>query len=571
MDIRITEGALRSHSSPESFSRGQKLFKAGAVFDAYRRGNLIGGNCEGKSEPFYRLRIRISDGGIREASCSCPYNYGGYCKHIIALALAHIRTPDIFLVQKDVEELLESLNKKELVKLIAGLTDTDPDAYTWLELAVGAGSSKDGSAEMAARKIRIGHADYGGQVRRILRGWTRDDQWRSNWITADMVDPLEAILDAAGLRLEGGDPRASLEITSTLLQEIGAVYEQFDDSDGELGAFLDELSPPLVESILSAGLSESERERLSKELEPYIRDLIDFGIDSLEAVPTALQRGHSPGGKDSGPPDPILVDARLNILERSGRVDEFLDLCRKTGSTRRCLLKLVELGKTGKSFDAETKELTRAEDFLSVAVALREVGREPEALRIAERGLSRNGNKYDLGAWLWPIAEARGRTDLLLKACRVMFSEMPSLELYIELKRLYGTRWEAEKPKILNRLRKTIEEDVMAEIHLAEKEWDPAIAMADRAESWDYEIVEKVADAVLAYRPEWVSKVSRKQAEFLIAKTASKYYPIAARWLGKMKQAYAASGKPDEWSVYLERLKEKYPRRRALQAALEKL
>jgi hypothetical protein len=57
MDNRITEAALRSRSSPESFSRGQKLFKTGAIFDAYRRGDLIGGNCDGESEPFYRLRI----------------------------------------------------------------------------------------------------------------------------------------------------------------------------------------------------------------------------------------------------------------------------------------------------------------------------------------------------------------------------------------------------------------------------------------------------------------------------------------------------------------------------------
>jgi uncharacterized Zn finger protein len=84
-------------------------------------------------------------------------------------------------------------------------------------------------------------------------------------------------------------------------------------------------------------------------------------------------------------------------------------------------------------------------------------------------------------------------------------------------------------------------------------------------------VVEKVADAVLPHRPEWVIAVAGKQAEILIAKTASKCYPIAARWLGKMKQACAASGKNADWSTYLERLKEKYPRRQALQAELEKL
>jgi hypothetical protein len=98
------------------------------------------------------------------------------------------------------------------------------------------------------------------------------------------------------------------------------------------------------------------------------------------------------------------------------------------------------LGKAGKTFDGEAKQLTQTEDSLSVAVALRESGRESEALRVAERGLSRKGRKYELGAWLYPIAEAQGRINLLLRAFRAMFSEMPSPELYVELKRLYGNR-----------------------------------------------------------------------------------------------------------------------------------
>jgi hypothetical protein len=37
-----------------------------------------------------------------------------------------------------------------------------------------------------------------------------------------------------------------------------------------------------------------------------------------------------------------------------------------------------------------------------------------------------------------------------------------------------------------------------------------------------------------------------------------------------MKQDYAACGKPAEWSLHVGRIKEKYPRRRSLQADLEK-
>jgi uncharacterized Zn finger protein len=142
MKIQITEGALRSRASAESFSRGQKLFKAAAVFDACRRGNLLIGRCEGSSEAFYDLRILLADGGIREATCSCPYEYGGYCKHIVALALTWIHNPDSIAEKENIETLLEPLDRNELVRLIAEWTEQNPGLYSRLELAVGAGSAK---------------------------------------------------------------------------------------------------------------------------------------------------------------------------------------------------------------------------------------------------------------------------------------------------------------------------------------------------------------------------------------------------------------------------------------------
>jgi uncharacterized Zn finger protein len=84
-------------------------------------------------------------------------------------------------------------------------------------------------------------------------------------------------------------------------------------------------------------------------------------------------------------------------------------------------------------------------------------------------------------------------------------------------------------------------------------------------------LIEKVSDAVFPFHPDWVIQASRKQAEGLIAKTQSKYYATAARWLAKMKQAYLSSGRKAEWLAYLNGLKSTYSRRPALQAELRKL
>jgi len=80
-----------------------------------------------------------------------------------------------------------------------------------------------------------------------------------------------------------------------------------------------------------------------------------------------------------------------------------------------------------------------------------------------------------------------------------------------------------------------------------------------------------VVEAVVAPRPDWVIQASRRQAESLIERTQSKYYPHAARRLALMKRAYIHKGESAEWEVYLSNLKSAYVRRPALQAELKRL
>jgi len=68
-----------------------------------------------------------------------------------------------------------------------------------------------------------------------------------------------------------------------------------------------------------------------------------------------------------------------------------------------------------------------------------------------------------------------------------------------------------------------------------------------------------------------VVKISLKHAERLMAEPKSKNYPIAADWLKRAKKAYTVLGQADEWKAYLQKTREKYSRRLALQAQLQRL
>ena len=574
--MKITESALKSLSSPESYARGYKLYQSNAVFDTFRQGDLLIGKCEGSSAPFYQIHVQLDEGGIQEASCTCPYDWGGYCKHIIALVLTYIHNPDTFIEQKNIEELLGQLDKGDLVHLITKMVDQSPDLYSWLQTAIPAVSAKSQPAQQRnKRKTEVSKTAYKRQIQSILRSLQGYRMSEAYWMMGGMVDQLNHVRDTAYDFLEAEDAQGALVILTTLLTEVGRSFEQFDDSDGELGGFFSELALPLVEAILSADLSKTERRNLFNELEPVIKELSAYGIDDLDVILAALNLGWSEevldDQEDYDYDETILTEAKLNILERQNRVEEYLKLCLEAGEYRRYILKKIELGEFEKAKEVAWKTLTQASDSLVIAKALRDAGHLPDALHLAEKGLDLDGSKHALGAWLGPIEESQGQIDKAIQAYQVAFTSLPSLELYSILKKLSGANWENLRLILMQVLQVSHRTDVLVDVYLSEEEWDKAISIADKTGEWNYSLIQKVVDAVLPFRPDWVIQASRKQAEGLIAKTQSKYYAIAASWLAKMKQAYLASGRKEEWSSYLDELKSTYSRRPALQAELRKL
>ena len=108
--------------------------------------------------------------------------------------------------------------------------------------------------------------------------------------------------------------------------------------------------------------------------------------------------------------------------------------------------------------------------------------------------------------------------------------------------------------------------NVLVDIHLEEGDWDAAIKVAEQY-AFSFNLIEKVADAVISHRPDWVIRVSLKQSDDLIEKTQSKLYPVAARWLERAKKAYQQKGQDAEWQTYIDNLRTTYARRPALQRA----
>jgi hypothetical protein len=382
-----------------------------------------------------------------------------------------------------------------------------------------------------------------------------------------------------------------------------------------LGDFLSGVGETLAEVILSLDLNEEEREDLASDLDELHDKLSDYGVEGLSVAIAAAEHGWDDAprrllarravgededesdwddededeleGEDGSEveddyfdqfgaawshddPEEALTRAKLNVLERQGRTDDYLALCVQEGEHLRYALKMCDLSRVSEAVSYGLKHLMVADEALLLAQRLRESGQLEEAIKVGERGLKLAGRKAALGEWLGPVEEAQGRGPQALEAWRAAFSERPTLTTYQTIKRLAGARWNRLKSDVMATLEKSYDKQPLAEVLLFEQEWDAAIKVANQKGAY-YKVVETVAEALVPHRAEWVIRASIRQAEELIVQTKSNLYPAAADWLRRAKAAYTKLGRTSEWQKYLQQLKEQYKRRPALQAQLARL
>lgn len=585
---RITEPTIRAGASPESFARGKEYFNNDAISNAAIQENTLTGDCEGTSAPYYRVRVELDEAGIRSANCSCPYEWGGYCKHVVALLLQYVHKPKDFAARESTKELLADLSREDLLVILTKLLERDADLYDLVQALI---ATPSGNKSKKDRKKSVDTDVYRRQVRSIMHSLDGMRASEAYWQVGGLANELRIVVENARKFLDAGDAQTALEILLILLEEVGNGIEYIDDSDGELGSFMDEIGEPIAEAILSLELSQVERARLIERLNKLSKHLGDYGVDG--AIPIALQAAKygwsdappesddgdewqddefddDDSGYDSYAPEIDFTDVKLNILARRGKHDEFLALSKKGKKYLRYVLMLCDLQRVPDACRFAEKHLKTASEALALAEKLRELKQVDEAVAIAERGLDLAPPKAGLGSWLGPIQESRGEGTRAFDAWFAAFAEVPSLDIYARLKRLGAARWQKARARVMSALKKSGNDQVQAEVHLFEEEWDDAIKIADGRNVW-YQVQATVADAVVEHRPEWVIRVSIKQAEELIGHTQSKYYAHAAEWLARAKKAYTQLEQGHEWREFLERLKEKYKRRHALQEYLRHL
>jgi uncharacterized Zn finger protein len=406
------------------------------------------------------------------------------------------------------------------------------------------------------------------------------------------VDDLRDLLAEARAYIDAGDGESALTVLEAIATELmdGEWLRLSHDDSTAIFEFFDELSAAFSEALLTADLSETDREEWADQIAEWADELASYtrhppfktavvaarrgwDDDALQqalagADDTDLWGGECPWYVDD------LLEARLAVLEREGRTDEYLNLARATGQSVQYATKLVDVDRVDEAVEYAHDHFSTPDDVLAVAKALRDADRPTAAIEVGRHGLTLNGTRnVALAEWLRDVASAHGDDETASEAAVAAFKAEPSLETYRAAREVASDDWPQIREELLDHLqrrspgRETARE--YAEIFLTEDMLDEAVAIAE--ESGHYTVVEPVVEAVWEDRPEWTIEVCKDQAEPIIEQGESDRYRHAVQWLRYAGKAAQATGELDAWRDYVETLRDDHYRKYKLRPMLEDL
>ena len=587
----IDESAIRKRSTEASFDRGREYYRGGYVVSLEQRDTLLSAEVEGSEYDPYRVQVEFDAVGITAVSCTCPYAFEGWCKHIVAALLVAVHEPERITQRDSVAALLEPLDAEGMKSALEHLTSVHPEVVETLEHFLSLrdqGRPQAGAIQGSRpkRRTKVDPEPFRREVESIIY---RSASTRRGWDFDHTPAELFGVLEKLHPFLEEGDGENALRIleavTGAYVEASTEVYGGYYEGD-DLFEPLDAL---WAEAVLSAELSHAERDALLTDLLAWRGEVEEYGVDAFYMAEAALEQGwdHPPlvaalqgEFSDTGVWEEVpsfadeLAQLRLRILERQERYQEYLNLAEAEGQGAHLVTMLVKLGRTEEALE-RLNSIHLPDEALRVARALREGGELQRALDVAEYGLGLEGHyRQQLATWTSELAAGLGEREKALSAGMIAFKEQPTLVDYQRLQGLSGDDWTGVKEELLVSLRRHgsySNASAKVDIFLHEGRLEDAIASVDNESSYNAEPIHRVMDAVNGTHPDWVIENAQRRAASIMDEGKAKHYHHAVDWLRKAQAAYLKAGREAQWQRQLEDIREKHGRKYKLIGLLKDL
>lgn len=575
---------IRARATDQSFARGESYYHSGAIFDTVRRGSELEGRCEGSDYAPYHIQVTLDDtGSVEVASCTCPYDWGGDCKHIVALLLTYLHEPELFEKRAPVQDTLLARSKEDLVALIRQMTRQYPDLQALIDRPV--------PGQQPAHQP-VDTEPFRRELRRAVHTF-------GEWGDRTAEHTIYSVSNAARQFQDAGDWRSACAIYQAIIEESLLDDHYPVDDEGEVVMALNDVLEHLADRLEQDEIAQDDTERraiLDRLLDATIWDIDMGGYGLSDGVMLDVLLEHTKQADLPAIRERIQAAQRRKAQSQYGQwgveayeslliqldaldntdPEKTLQRLREQGLYRLLFGKLLSMDRTEDAVAVVAEHLTNPYERLQVLPTLSAAGHDDTAVRLAQETLN---NQFDdrLAHWLTERYTVRGDQNALFNLRLVCMQQNSSEPYYAALKQAaeaVGT-WESLRPEIIRRLDHSEQFEILTRVYLHDQEWDAAwdtlarIPRSPRGWNWsrlDFEVEERSRHT----RPRKAIPVYMDYARREINARDRNHYAQAARYLAVVRDLYRQIDDEEAWHGVINGIREEFRRLPALQDELNK-
>ena len=651
--VPFSEADAQSLAGSGPFGRGKTYFRSGHITEAVLRGDTLYGQCEGSQEEPYALTLTLVRAksepenaapepqtghkraappypptlpGIAAYECDCEA--GGFCKHLVAFALAWINAPVNFDVRPTFDALLQDHSREQLLALCLKLLARQPELEYLIDTVVPVvpvtapaldSSAADAPATPAvsplANTLTADPNALRRRAQKVFRSYENDyDDYDDYGHSAEIAADLEPLVQAGDDYAEAGqwaNAQAAYEVVA--LEIIGDYDEAGPDS--ELSAVAADCCDGLARCLdaqpalpESARLGTKMRHQLIETLYKVWEYDQTMGGSMAEGVPQAIARNVTDAERalvetwllagmqeGTGFSTQYRKRARVNFLvelkAQSGISDEEkLEEYRRFGLYEEMTKLLLQMGRIEDAIQLALEQTATAPQLTEFANHLLALGGDhvAQAFQLIEQQLAaadsagREQNTAHYLPWLGAAYAQHDRPQQALAARRRVFDSSPSRFAYEKVREaaklagLPAETWAQTRPGLIAALEAGKSWSDLVTLYVEEGDargaLDALVEYDQQTTHWHggslHADVAKVAEAEY---PDEARVIYQLLAENLIEARGRGNYQTAATYLARAKDLYTRLNRVPQWNTYMANLRERNKRLTALHDELRTL
>ncbi len=566
----LKESQIQALATEQSFERGQRYYRNGAIFNPVIQGQTLWADCEGTE--VYQSRAILGPKGVEDSDCTCPYDWGGLCKHLVALLLTYIHNRERFRQVPPIPELLAQRSREELIALVERMVQRHPDLLGWVDRP----TTTDEPAP------NLDH--YRRAVERLFRG---DDMHT-------MAAALEALAAQGNYFADRGDWVNAGDIYQLLLESANDHYDYTVlevDYDGDVAVVIQDIAEGLSDSLSLAQNLDTGRHRLWIEtcFKAVLKDIHLGGLDYAYPARAALLEHSTDEDWDwvEGQIHQMLRGVGTRRVSGWGQ-ESLVELLTERAATRGQSADslLLEMGTPQqKAFyhlrqgDAEAALSLAREHLMELpglviqfANALLEAD-QPNLARNFVEACQNEREYYGYGEWLVKFLAQHGSPEEVVAAQFDSLKLRFTLEGYRDLKAKAQPlgQWDGLRSQITDQLKAKKRIPSLMDIALLERDWEAALSYLKKLNLLDrpkYSIL--VAKALEADQPKTSMTLYREMIAIAIAHRGRDNYRQAVEYLKAVQRLSQSLKEEAEFSQYVQTLRDQNKNLRALKEELDR-